>query len=67
MGDEKKTLKILFFGDLVGKPGRFGLRDYLAELQAKPDFVIANVENVSHGFGLTEKIIMTFPAMELIV
>lgn len=55
MGDEKKTLKILFFGDLVGKPGRFGLRDYLAELQAKPDFVIANVENASHGFGLTEK------------
>lgn len=55
MGDEKKTLKILFFGDLVGKPGRFGLRDYLAELQSKPDFVIANVENASHGFGLTEK------------
>jgi metallophosphoesterase (TIGR00282 family) len=52
-----KNLKILFFGDLVGRPGRFGVRDYLAELreaQALPDFVIANCENASHGFGLTQ-------------
>lgn len=54
MGDDK-IIKILFFGDMVGKPGRFAVRDYLAELQEKPDFVIANVENASHGFGLTEK------------
>lgn len=55
MGDDKKTIKILFFGDLVGKPGRHAVRDYLAGLTAIPDFVIANVENASHGFGLTEK------------
>lgn len=54
MGDGK-TIKILFFGDMVGKPGRFGLRDYLAENSSQYDFVIANVENASHGFGLTEK------------
>ena len=47
------TIKIIFFGDIVGKPGRFAVRDFLAE--NKYDFVIANVENASHGFGLTEK------------
>lgn len=50
---KKKRLKILFFGDLVGKPGRFAVRDFL--IDKKYDFVIANVENASHGFGLTEK------------
>lgn len=54
MGDGK-TIKILFFGDIVGKPGRYALRDFLAENHDKYDFVIANVENASHGFGLTEK------------
>ena len=54
MGDGK-TIKILFFGDMVGKPGRFAVRDYLAENASKYDFIIANVENASHGFGLTEK------------
>ncbi len=61
-GDE--TLKILFFGDLVGKPGRYAVRDFLADPKAFiPDadydfdnvFCIANVENASHGFGLTDK------------
>ena len=50
-----KTIKIIFFGDLVGKPGRFAVRDFLSEHKEKYDFVIANVENASHGFGLTEK------------
>lgn len=54
MGDGK-TIKILFFGDIVGKPGRYALRDFLAENRDKYDFIIANVENASHGFGLTEK------------
>lgn len=49
----KKIIKVVFFGDLVGKPGRFAVRDFLSE--NKYDFVIANVENASHGFGLTEK------------
>ena len=49
------TIKIIFFGDIVGKPGRFAVRDFLAENKEKYDFVIANVENASHGFGLTEK------------
>ena len=54
MGDGN-TIKILFFGDIVGKPGRYTVRDFLAENKDKYDFIIANVENASHGFGLTEK------------
>ena len=61
-GDE--NLKILFFGDLVGKPGRYLVRDFLADpiaflpdchLDIENTFCIANVENASHGFGLTTK------------
>ena len=54
---ENKQFKILFFGDITGKPGRIAVRDYLLSLEEdkKPDFVIANVENASHGFGLTKK------------
>ena len=51
-----QKIKILFFGDMTGKPGRYAVRDFLAdEKQNDIDFVIANVENASHGFGLTEK------------
>ena len=53
-----RSLKILFFGDLVGKIARNAVANYLDELRQNnnyPDFVIANVENASHGFGLTEK------------
>mgnify|MGYP002622362275 CR=1 FL=1 len=52
---EQDTIKIIFFGDITGKPGRFAVRDYLANESEKYDFVIANIENASHGFGLTEK------------
>jgi len=46
---------VLFFGDLVGKPGRRAMKRILPELvQAHhPDLVIANGENASGGFGLT--------------
>lgn len=54
-------LKILFIGDMVGRPGRNIVKYYLDCLRSSnsaselPDFIIANVENASHGFGLTEK------------
>lgn len=52
----KETVDILFFGDLVGKPGRDIVTYYLRnQPDPKPDIVIANVENVTHGFGLSEK------------
>jgi len=47
--------KILFIGDVVGKPGRKILRQVLPEWknQYKPDVVIVNVENLAHGKGVT--------------
>ena len=52
----KDIIKVIFFGDIVGKPGRLAVRDFLTNNTSKKyDFVIANVENASHGFGLTEK------------
>jgi len=50
-------VKIGFIGDIVGRPGRGMVRKYLQQLRESEslDFVIANYENASHGFGLTEK------------
>ena len=53
--ENKSTIKILFFGDMVGKPGRLAVRDFLAQNKDNYDFIIANGENASHGFGLTLK------------
>jgi hypothetical protein len=51
------SLNILAFGDIMGKPGREALKVKLPELKKKyqADLVIANVENFSHGYGVTEK------------
>ena len=51
--DKNDVIEILFIGDIVGRPGRKIVKDFLAENSF--DFVIANVENASHGFGLTKK------------
>ncbi len=52
-----KIIKVIFFGDIVGKPGRVAVRDFLQHNDTfkNYDFTIANIENASHGFGLTEK------------
>ena len=53
----KKGTKIAFIGDIVGRPGRKIIKQNLENLKRKYniDFVIANGENASHGFGLTVK------------
>lgn len=50
-------MRIAFIGDIVGRPGRDMLKTYLPKIREeyKIDFVIANYENASHGFGLTAK------------
>jgi len=50
-------MKIAFIGDIVGSPGRTMLKEYLPTLKEEHniDFVIANYENASHGFGVTTK------------
>jgi 2',3'-cyclic-nucleotide 2'-phosphodiesterase len=50
-----KTIELLFFGDIVGQPGRKAVQAYLSSLREKPDIVIANGENTSHGFGMIKR------------
>lgn len=50
-------MRIGFIGDIVGRPGRKMVQQYLksAKQEFGIDLVIANAENASHGFGLTVK------------
>lgn len=50
-------LKILFFGDITGKPGRRVVKQELPGIlnSEYPDLVLANVENLAHGKGVTPK------------
>lgn len=52
-------MKILFIGDIVGRPGRHLVRDALPRLidQHMIDLVIANGENAAAGFGLTADVV----------
>jgi len=52
---ERSTVKILFIGDIVGRPGRGAVKKILPELIKKYniDFVIANGENLAAGNGMT--------------
>ncbi|MBE7706560.1 MAG: YmdB family metallophosphoesterase [Cyanobacteria bacterium SIG30] len=47
--------KILFLGDIVGRPGRKIAQKFISEQKVNYDLVIVNVENASHGFGLTKR------------
>ncbi len=51
-------MRILFIGDIVGKPGRECVRKGLRALVDEHgiDFVIANAENSAAGFGITKDI-----------
>jgi len=48
-------MKILFFGDIVGQPGRQAIKKILPEFKKKfePDLVLANGENLAHGTGIS--------------
>lgn len=50
-------MKVLFIGDVVGSPGRRGLRDAMPGLRERhsPDLVVVNGENSAGGMGITAK------------
>jgi len=50
-------VKVLFFGDVCGKPGREGLAAAVPRLRERfaADLVIANGENSAGGVGITER------------
>ena len=49
--------RVLFIGDVIGRPGRVAVGIALPELkkQYKPQLVIANGENLAGGLGITEE------------
>lgn len=53
------TIRALFLGDIVGKPGCralfINLKNLIKEMNA--DIVIANAENAAEGFGITPEIV----------
>jgi hypothetical protein len=50
-------MKVLFFGDIIGRAGRQAVSEILPRWRQTyaPDVVIGNVENLSHGKGVTTK------------
>jgi 2',3'-cyclic-nucleotide 2'-phosphodiesterase len=50
-------MRVLFIGDVVGGPGRRGLREAMPALRERhsPDLVIVNGENSAGGIGITER------------
>jgi len=52
-------MKILFIGDIIGRPGRQAVEKLLPGLveEHQIDFVIANGENAAAGFGLTPAVL----------
>lgn len=53
-----ENMKILFIGDIYGRPGREILFDNLDRLKEKykPNIIIVNGENSAHGRSITKKI-----------
>lgn len=50
-------MRLLFIGDVVGGPGRRGLRETMPALreQHRPDLIVVNGENSAGGMGITER------------
>ncbi len=49
-------MKVLIIGDVMGKPGRDAMKEFLDKKKNDYDFVIVNGENAAAGFGITPKI-----------
>lgn len=58
MPDSSSSIRLLVIGDIVGRPGRRLVQEWLPELrqQWQLDGIIANAENSAAGSGITEKI-----------
>ncbi len=51
-------ISFLFIGDIIGRPGRKIVKEYLGSFVQKlsPSLIIANGENAAGGVGITEKV-----------
>jgi len=52
-------MRILFIGDIVGRPGRDSLKNHLANIleEREVDLCIANAENSASGNGITPRLV----------
>lgn len=52
------NIRILFLGDIIGRPGRRSLLRFIDELRERhaPHLVVANGENAAGGIGITEAV-----------
>jgi 2',3'-cyclic-nucleotide 2'-phosphodiesterase len=52
-------VKLLFVGDVVGRPGRRAVAEILPRLvdRHRADYVVVNVENSAGGFGVTPEVL----------
>jgi metallophosphoesterase (TIGR00282 family) len=50
-------MQVLFIGDVVGSPGRRGVRETMPMLRERhsPDLIVINGENSAGGMGITER------------
>lgn len=62
-----ETIRVLFVGDVVGRPGRRALQRLLPGLvdQRKLDYVIVNVENSAGGIGVTPDVLNELDALPI--
>jgi metallophosphoesterase (TIGR00282 family) len=60
-------VRLLFVGDVVGKPGRKALHQRLEPLidEHRIDYVIVNVENAAGGIGLTPAVFQDFESLPI--
>jgi metallophosphoesterase (TIGR00282 family) len=60
-------MRVLFVGDVIGKPGRKALARLLPRLidERSIDYVIVNVENAAGGFGVTVDVLAELSALPI--
>ena len=61
------TTKVLFVGDVVGRPGRRAVQRLLDSLidERSIDYVIVNIENSAGGIGITPDVVREFDALPI--
>jgi len=60
-------MKILFVGDIVGRPGREALKNHLANILEEKaiDLCIANAENAAAGNGITPRLVEELLSLQI--
>ncbi|REJ81841.1 MAG: TIGR00282 family metallophosphoesterase [Acidobacteria bacterium] len=60
-------MRILFVGDVIGRPGRRALRELLPELRSERsiDYTVVNIENAAGGFGVNPGVLEELADLEI--